>query len=226
MSGEPRQRWRVVFRRSAAAAGLGGREVQAAIETNLAAAGVPTAGRIQLAAGLPIGLALESEPLDVTLTERWDVLRARAALAAALPAGHELVDCHDVWLGEPALAAQACGADYRIVIKDGSPSAATLRSAAAALLDSGSIERVRPKGGRTVAYDLRPLLEDVAIETDAPEIVLRISVRIDPERGAGRPEEVVAALADRSGASALVIEVATRLQIRLAGAGPEIAPAG
>ena len=47
-------------------------------------------------------------------------------------------------------------------------------------------------------YDLRPLLIDVAIE-DGPPVTVTTRTRFHPELGTGRPEEVVAALADRIG---------------------------
>ena len=50
-----------------------------------------------------------------------------------------------------------------------------------------------------MTYDLRPLLGDVAVES-GPPVVVRARTRFDPELGSGRPEEVVAALADRMGA--------------------------
>jgi hypothetical protein len=50
-----------------------------------------------------------------------------------------------------------------------------------------------------VPYDLRPLLADIVVAEPGPPVVVRIDVRIHPERGSGRPEEVVAALADELG---------------------------
>lgn len=214
MNGESRQRWRVTFRRDAAAAQLGGRDLQAAIEANLAATRLPIAGRTQLAAGLPSGLAAERELLDVILTERWPVSRAREALSEALPPGHELVDCHDVWLGEPALAAQVRSADYQVVL-EGRPSTAALRDAARTLLASERIERTRVKSDRTVDYDLRPLLEAIEVDSEGPPVVLRIRVLIDQERGPGRPDEVVAALEAASG-QPLAIALLTRLCVTVA----------
>jgi len=216
MNAEARQRWRVTFRRSSAAAEIAARELQAAIEANLEQANVPTSGRTQLAAGLGAGIAAERELIDVELTERWPIERARSALAAAMPPGHELVDCHDVWLGEPALAAQARSAIYRAELNERAPSSATLREAANSLLASERIARTRTKGGRPVEYDLRPLLSDVTIDSDGPPVVLGISVRIDPQLGTGRPEEVVAALAERCGVEGLEIRTLTRTRIVLA----------
>jgi hypothetical protein len=218
-----RQRWRITFRRDAAAATIGGRDLQGAIEASLADAKVPVVGHTQLAAGLAAGLAAERELLDVVLAERWPVGRARDVIGAALPPGHELVDCHDVWLGEPALAAQACGADYRAVLGADAPSCVALRDAATILLDAPALERTRLKGGRSVPYDLRPLLRDIHV-SEGPPIAIEVGVVIDPERGTGRPEEVVAALADALALPEIPVErlVRTRLHLRgEADAGPE-----
>lgn len=220
MDPRSRQRWRVAFRRGAAGATIGGRDLQAAVEANLDAAGVPTVGRTQLAVSLASGLAAEHELLDVTLAGRWSVSRVRTVLAAALPPDHRIVDCHDVWLGEPALAAQARGAEYRVELATGTPSGSRLREAAVELLACERIERSRTKGDRAVAYDLRPLLADIEVESDGPPAVLRIEVRIDPERGSGRPEEVIAALAQRCGGMTLEVASVTRTRIILSGDDP------
>ena len=217
MNGEARQRWRMTFRRSGAASEIAARELQSFIDASLARAQVPTTGRTQLAAGLAAGMAAEGELIDIELTERWPIDRARSALASALPPGHELVDCHDVWLGEPALAAQARGAIYRAELNGRAPSPAAIREAARALLASDRIDRTRTKGGRAVEYDLRVLLSDVTVESEGPPVVLGISVRIDPQLGSGRPDEVVAALAERCGVEGIDVATLTRTRIILVG---------
>jgi hypothetical protein len=102
------------------------------------------------------------------------------------------------------------------VLKASAASSESLRDAAQGLLASERIQRVRSKGGRDVEYDLRPLLVDVTVDSDGPSVVLGISVRIDPQLGTGRPEEVVAALAERCGVDRLDIETLTRTRIVLA----------
>jgi hypothetical protein len=152
-------------------------------------------------------MAAERELVDVLLSERLPVDQVRLAIIGALPAGHELIELHDVWLGEPPLPGQTAAADYRIEL-EGRPDAALLTDAAAHLIASSSLIRPKPKGGGD--YDLRPLVDHVAVEgggadagtganADVP-VVLRMRTRFDPERGAGRPDEVVAALAELAGA--------------------------
>ncbi|MCI0581738.1 MAG: TIGR03936 family radical SAM-associated protein [Chloroflexi bacterium] len=209
---EPRQRWRVRFKRRPDAPPLAQREQLAAWEASVAATGLPIAGldlpvprsRIVVAVPLTVGMAADGELLDLFLVDRRPVAEVRAALAASLPAGHELVDLQDVWLGEPSLTGRVVAADYRVELADAvtGPDRATLMTAIAALLAAPTLPRTRDKGGRSVAYDLRPLLAriDVLAETSDRPTSLRIRTRFDPERGVGRPEEVLAALAGAVGA--------------------------
>lgn len=158
-------------------------------------------------------MAAERERFDLFLTARWGIADVRERLERGMPAGHALIDLEDVWLGEPALAGQVVAADYRIgllVPVDG----ARLREAAACLLTATTIPRAREKGGRTIRYDLRPLLEDIRADGEPPEV--RVRTRFDPERGVGRPEEVLGALAEAAG---LPLEPASIVRERLILAG-------
>jgi hypothetical protein len=67
--------------------------------------------------------------------------------------------------------------------------------------------RERTKGTSLVAYDLRPLLDDIRVLDDRPPTTVRARTRFDPVRGTGRPEEVVAALGDRLGAPLAVSSI-------------------
>ena len=204
-----RQRWRLVLGRSADAPELGSREAVDAWESALEASGLPlfrapgrARPRIAFGAPIPSRLELEHELADIVLTEFVPTWRVREGLAEHLPAGWQLADVYDVWLGSPALAGQVVAADYRIQVAgaDG----AVLVAAAARLLDATELPRERLKGGSTVRYDLRPLLADVTVVDDGPPAVLRARTRFDPVLGTGRPEEVVAALGDLVGSSLVV----------------------
>jgi radical SAM-linked protein len=204
---EARQRWRFLVARSADAPGQSQREAAEAWEIALAAAGLPVARttdararpRISFGAPLPVGMAAEAELIDVVLTERWPAWRTREALTPHLPPGWRLVDLHDVWLAGPPLAGRVVAADYRVLL-DGDASDQPLEEACAALLAADRIERYRRKGDTLVAYDLRPLLVDLAVAEAGPPPRLMVRTRIHPELGTGRPEEVVGALADALGA--------------------------
>ena len=210
-SAEPRQRWRVRFLRRPDAPQLPQREQLAAWEAALVASGLPLAGldlpvprpRIVQAAPLPVGMAAEGELIDLFLVDRRAVADVRIALAASMPAGHELVDVHDVWLGESPISGRVVAADCRVELATGAglPDRATLEAAIGRLMDAATLPRTRDKGGRSVDYDLRPLVAgiDVVPPSHGRPGALRIRTRFDPARGVGRPEEVLAALSELAG---------------------------
>jgi radical SAM-linked protein len=184
----------------------GQRETGDAWEAAVAAAGLPLARtqaavprpRISFGAPLPAGIAGEAELIDLVLVERWPAWRLREALEPVLPAGWRLVDLEDVWLGGPPLAGRVAAADYRAEV-EGPADAARLTAAAAMLLAARTVPRERRKGEGTVRYDLRPLVMDVAVVEAGPPVIVRTRTRFDPERGTGRPEEVVGALGELIG---------------------------
>ncbi len=186
--------------------------------TALEAAGLPVAWtdgarsrkRIAFGAPLPVGMAADAELIDVVLTERWPAWRLREALVERLPPGWRLVDVHDVWLAGPPLAGRVAAADYRAALSGDVPLDG-LRAAAADLLAATRVPRRRVKGTQDVEYDLRPLLVDVAVEAGPPPAVTT-RTRFHAELGTGRPEEVVAALAERLGQP---LEVADIVRERL-----------
>jgi hypothetical protein len=90
---------------------------------------------------------------------------------------------------------------------------AGVEAACRALLASGSLPRRRLRGAVEVGYDLRPLIDDLVVSPDvrvisggdASTLLVHARLRVDPERGTGRPEEVVAALEERIGAELAVL---------------------
>jgi len=232
---EPRQRWRLVLRRSPGAARLVQRDTIDAFEATLAASGLPlvTSGkarsRIMFGAPLTAGMAAERELADLVLADRVPVADVRERLAAHLPAGWSLVEAFDIWLGEPSLVSQVVAAEYRMTVDGVDPD--RLADAVATLLRASSLPRRREKGGGSVAYDLRPLVDDVSVVagsvgTDAAAgdpaagdpagVTIRIRTRMHPELGTGRPEEVVAALCDELGLE-LVVRSIVRERLMLSG---------
>jgi hypothetical protein len=139
-------------------------------------------------------MTADGELIDFVLVERWPAWRVREAVEGRLPEGWRLVDLHDVWLAGPPLAGRVAAADYRVALDEG-VDATVLARAAERLLAASRLPRERSKGGGVVAYDLRPLLIDIAVAAGtAPTI--RIRTRFHPELGTGRPEEVLAALGE------------------------------
>lgn len=191
--------------RSSDAPELAGRDLTDAWDRAVEASGLPlhrtTPGgraRVAWAAPLPSRMAAEHELAEIVLTELLPIWRVREVLLRCLPLGWSLVGLQDVWLGAPALAGRVIGAVYRVRLV-GVADARAVASAAGRVLESRQLIRERMKGGAPVPYDLRPLLGRIDVAEPGPPIVVRIEVRIHPERGSGRPEEVVAALADELG---------------------------
>jgi hypothetical protein len=210
---EARQRWRLTFSRVPAAEGETptGRDYIGLWEAALADCGLPVAvtdaGRFRfaLAAPLPARTSGRAELADLWLTERAPAWQVREGLDRVLATGHALVAVEDMWLGAPALAGRVAAADYRVSLR-GALDEGAIAAAADRLLAADRLDRERAKGGGVKSYDLRPLLMSIAtaveVEPGAAEetVVVWIRTRIHPELGSGRPEEVVAALAEALGA--------------------------
>ena len=196
---EPRQRWRLVFQRLPGAPAIAHRELVDGWLDRLSACGLPlpqsegtrVRSPLTFAAPLPLGMTVEREVADLVIAQRLPVAVVRDALLRTLPEGVELIELHDVWLGAPPLAACLAGADYRVEL-EGDLDSARLTAAAAALLAATGLPRRRTRGSSQVDYDLRPLLADIVVI----DTRLRVRTLFDPARGAGRPEEVVAALGE------------------------------
>jgi radical SAM-linked protein len=219
---EPRQRWRLTFGRGVDALSTTHRELadawSAALMTGLPlprSEGSRQRPPLTFAAPLPVGMAAECELADLHLAERLPAWRVRQAVCDSAPGGIVVAAIHDVWLGEPALAASVAAADYRILLADDThcgPRA--IRAAAGRLLSATTLERRRPRGNDSVTYDLRPLLAAIDVHEATPTVLL-IRTRFLPERGAGRPEEVLAALGDALGTPLAAAEI-VRQRILLA----------
>ena len=228
---EPRQRWRLTFARDPVGSDQVGRAALEAWQAALAGADLPIAWleppsatgagrpRIAFAAPLPAAARGEAELADLWLVERRPLWAVRDALEARLPPAHHWVRAEDVWLGAPPLAGRVVAADWRVEIVSASGESRRLDDAARRLLSVRSLPRVRFKGTTERRFDLRPLLGDIAIAPATGEPadgIIRIRTRVDPELGSGRPDEVIAALADAAAVD-IKIHSTTRERLLLAG---------
>ncbi len=227
---EPVQRWRLVVRRTATPPEPAAREPKAAWEAALRGSGLPLAGldgpgarpRFALAAQLAIGIAGEAELADIWLTRRLPRWHVREALQAFLPPGHELVDLHDVWLREASLPGQVVASVYRCTLAEGVVEPETLAAAARSMIEANSLPRERAKGDSIVAYDLRPFVDGLAVRRgDQGATLIMMTLQHDPERGVGRPAEVLAELSVRAAQPALVSASSALVRERLILAGDD-----
>jgi radical SAM-linked protein len=218
----PVQRWRIVYGRGPEASGLSQRDELAAWEAAVAGAGLPlvaTGGerprpRIAASVPLPIGMVAEAELIEIQLSARKSRAEVRTALEAVMPPDHRLVDVHDVWLGAPSLPASVVAAVYGVVVTadDDRPGRLLddLLPAVERLTAAERLPRERSKVDRTVSYDLRPFLLELVAEGEASDTpgraVLRMRLRVDPQLGTGRPDEVVAALGETAGRRLVIVE--------------------
>jgi radical SAM-linked protein len=213
---EVRQRWRLVFSRGEEARYLSHLDAVRLWERAFRRGEIPVATsegfspRLKLifAAPLQLGMLAEHELADLFLSERLTAPELRDRLAAGMPRGYAVVDLHDVWIGDPALAPQLAAADYRITLLN--VEQARLEAAAGRLLAAERLPRARRKEARAIPYDLRPLLLELRARTADSEALppdadparaagLWMRLRHTQDRGSGRVEEVVAALAGEMG---------------------------
>ncbi len=226
----PRQRWRLRFERDESAAGLTQREEADAWTQAIGRSGLPlvTAGdpprpRLSLGPPLPVGCRALDEPLELFLHRRLSIHEVRTSLEAIVPAGHRMTGIHDVWPGATALQAAGRAVDYEIRAQGSTPD--RLGAAASALLAATALPRERVRGSRTVTYDLRPLIDSIAIEPIASEragdgtpdadrswsgirCVIRFRGRLDPDRGVARPDELLAALGEHIATPIVATDIA------------------
>lgn len=207
---EPRQRWRLTFARAEDPLRRTHREIVDAWLAVLVIADLPlprSAGRpkgpLTFAAPLPAGIACRAEVADLLLSERRPAWWVRERLLPTMPAGTDLVRLDDVWLGAPALAATIRAAVYAIPLLETAQQHGSIGEAAARFLAAPRLERERARGSGTVRYDLRPLVDDILLQPGPPPLLL-IRTLFQQDRGTGRPDEVLAALADLRGAPILV----------------------
>ena len=208
-SDAPRQRWQILFSRTEPALRMRQAELVSELERAFRDAGLPLSythalkprPRIKLAANLPVGLELRGEVVEAYFDELVPVDRIRAA-AEGFPDGISMRDAKEVWHGFPSAASQLRGAEYEVTVGgDGDLTSDALRGAVVRLLATDELSGKRRRGEserRSDAgdRDLRPLIEDVEIldvDEEARTARLRTVLRLDAS-GAGRPEDVVAAL--------------------------------
>ncbi|MEO6294852.1 MAG: TIGR03936 family radical SAM-associated protein [Candidatus Limnocylindria bacterium] len=205
----PRQRWQLLFSRTDPALRMRQAVLVDELERAFREASLPLSytraikprPRIKLAANLPIGIELRGEVVEAYFDELVPIERIQAA-ADRFPDGIKLRDAKEVWHGFPSAASQLRGAEYEVEVSgdDGLTSDA-LRGAIVRLLGAKELTGKRRRGEserRSDAgeRDLRPLIEDIEVldvDEKAHTATLRTVLQLDAS-GAGRPEDVVAAL--------------------------------
>jgi radical SAM-linked protein len=143
--------------------------------------------RIQLAAGLPLGMSSTAELLDMWLEgDLPDPHAMVSALQAAAPQGLTVYSVDTVDLHAPALQALARSATYTVMLGPYSDRDA-LRQRISSLLGRAEVWRER-RGKR---YDLRRLIYGIELADEGEGVRLTIETALSQEGGTGRPDEVL-----------------------------------
>ena len=147
--------------------------------------------RMQFASALPVGIAGENELLDLWLLERTDPVVWLDPLRRSLPPGFALHDISEVPLKAPPMQASMRFAIYEVRF-----GAELGRDELAGRVQNllAEPEIIRPhhkRQGKT--YDLRPLIDTLAVKTDNGGMVLRMKLSAG-QQGNARASEVLDAL--------------------------------
>jgi radical SAM-linked protein len=145
--------------------------------------------RINQAAPLPLGFLSQVEMVDIWLEEDIPLDVVKSSLVKTAPPGLEIKNVTLVDPREPALPTVVRSSCYRVTILDPFEPGDII-----ARLDTllKSTEVVRDRRGKT--YDLRPLIEELSVESGTDGLVIinmQLTVR---DSATGRPDEVLLAL--------------------------------
>ena len=194
------------------------RDIQRALERALRRASVPMAysagftphPKISYAGAAAMGAASEAEYLEISVTERLDPERVRAALDEALPPGLDVVEVVEASPG--ALADLLQASEWQVQLPGVSAGQASEAVDSLMALDEVEVERMMKSGLRR--FDARGPIVRLAAESGQaasgdPCAILRVVVR--HATPAVRPDDVLTALRQVAGLTPPVPPMVTRL---------------
>jgi len=149
--------------------------------------------QLKVAAPLPVGFTGDEEMVDFTLKESLEPADFNTRLREHLPAGITPISIDEIPLRSRSMASLLRAAQYRVEFEP-APDPANLQAAVDTLLAQEQIVRARMgKGRRMRQYDLRPLIDQLRVESApaTPHLEMTLAAR---DGSHGRPEEVLAAL--------------------------------
>jgi radical SAM-linked protein len=186
-------RYRALFTKEGALRWIGHLDLQRCWQRIFRRARLPlalTAGyrprpRLLFAAALPLGFTSSAELLDFWLTGPQPLDALAEKLRASCPPDMQVVELSAIDLKAPKLTSLVRATEYRIALDE------TQRAVVAAALPRlvAAEQLMRERRGRR--YDLRPLIEQIALDHDASTLTMRLAARPGAN---GRPDEVLAEL--------------------------------
>lgn len=149
--------------------------------------------RISLAVPLALGVTSEAELMDIFCQKWVSPHFFTSAVSQQLPAGIKLLQAYAVGLTLPALPAQVRFAEYRVE-GETEKEPPEIEGALSSLLALKHLPWQHQRDTGMHRYDLRALINDLwLIDWQPPYYTLGMRLRCDSS-GAGRPEQVTAAL--------------------------------
>jgi radical SAM-linked protein len=150
--------------------------------------------KISLAAALPLGFSSRAEVMDIRLNEEISLDTIKDRLRENLPGGIQVLHVEMVDDRSPALQTQVVSAEYEVTLTEAVEESDLTRK-----VDEIMLAESLPRERRGKHYDLRPLIEEIALSpTPLPEgegQAVRVFMRLAARAGAtGRPEEVLEVL--------------------------------
>ena len=146
--------------------------------------------KIYLASALPLGFSSRCEVVDLRFTQDVDIENMPGVLQPVMPQGINILKAEAVDEQAPALQTQVIAAEYEVTLRadpePSDPHGKRLMQRSEELLAEFTLPRER----RGKPYDLRPLIEQLAILSEN-KIFMRLTAR---QAATGRPEEVLDAL--------------------------------
>jgi len=149
--------------------------------------------QISMALALAMGVTSEAELMDIMLDKFVSPHTFTAALGAQLPRGIAIDGVYNTPLTMPSLQSQVRWAEYRVEIET-EKDKTTVETGLNALLEKETLPWQHQRDTGPHKYDLRALVEDLwLIDCASGRCTIGMRLRCD-SGGAGRPEQVAAAL--------------------------------
>ncbi len=149
--------------------------------------------RISLAAPLATGVTGDAELMDVYISDTVSPHNFTEAVNRQMPAGLEILNTYQVDCGLPALQAQVTAAEYSVEIAV-EAGVDCLGQALTSMLEKEQFPWQHERDTGIKTYDLRPLIEDLWLESYTENIAVVGMRLVCDNRGSGRTEQVVKAL--------------------------------
>jgi radical SAM-linked protein len=150
--------------------------------------------RLAFAAALPLGYTSEYELADVWLVEHVDPATAVTQIMSKMAPGITITAAETAPLKGPSLQSITAYAHYSATPLDVYDEQDLELSASQLLAEASVVRELRKGKSKAKRYDLRPLIVELAVDSDAHgRAMLRMVLSLMSGKS-GRPDEVLAAL--------------------------------